>query len=69
MDVTVFLRHVQIVALRYQKSEIITDTIPTTSHLEGVKTDITLQPSFCYAGTMEVCSEKFITNSMGHSPS
>jgi hypothetical protein len=69
MKVTVFLRHVKIAALRYQKAKIFTVTIPRTSHLKDVTIDIILQPGCCYAGAMEVWSEKFITNSMEQSPS
>lgn len=62
------LRHVDIAALRFQKAEIFTDIIPKTSHPEDVTIYITLQSGCCYAGTMEVWIEKFITNAMEQSP-
>jgi len=67
--VTVFLRHVKIAELKYQETEIFTDTIPRTSHHEDVTIDINLQPGCCYAVTMDVWSEKFITDSIERSPS
>jgi hypothetical protein len=69
MEVTVFLRHVKIGELSYQKPEILRDTIPRTSHLEDVMIDVTLQRGSCYAGTMEVWGETFITNSIEQSSS